>query len=70
VRKSGDLGSSCLLTGLIITIVGPIVTTLRAFAYTDKLVGFAANVEMIKGHMSQTLKNIQRRNYELAKAHA
>jgi hypothetical protein len=31
---------------------------------------FALNVELIKGHMSQAIKNVQNNNYELAAAHA
>jgi hypothetical protein len=39
-------------------------------AVDSEKAGFAANVEMIKGHMSQAVKNVLNNNYELAAAHA
>jgi hypothetical protein len=40
-------------------------------AHVDsEAVGFASNVEMIKGHMSQAIKNVKTGNTELALAHA
>ncbi|MEO9362404.1 MAG: hypothetical protein ABI348_00755 [Nitrososphaera sp.] len=36
----------------------------------SEAVAFASNVEMIRGHMSQAIKNVQNNNYDLAQAHA
>lgn len=36
----------------------------------SEAVAFASNVEMIRGHMSQAIKNVQNNNSDLAQAHA
>jgi hypothetical protein len=72
VRRPRTIVSMALLAmlaGSIATIASPAMAP-KVFAQGDDAVKFVTNVEMIKGHMSQVMKNAHANNYVLAQAHA